>query len=458
MSKVHTKLTLEIEVLSPLHIGSGSKLMLGYDLIAHNGRTYRVNEDVLLENVLVEDEEGKAPELNKMLMGRPAAELLQESDFKDPPEGLFRYVLDGSPSKKEGEIVEQIKDVYGRLYLPGSSLKGALRTVLMWGIYKEQERKPNLDRLGRGARWAAQPLERELFGRNPNYDWLRALHVSDSDPTVADGRLALHTVRVYPTSGRGGPGLDVDVEAIERGTVFNAQITLENYGFEGVGAARLRWQGKRRWIKRLPQLGLEYARQRLLTEANYYRDKGGPTHAMRFYDELINRLLELPQDTLLLQVGWGTGWESKTLGSSMLRQDDRQFEKLLRDYHMTKQRNRRVGDLFPISRNLAVIGGHPALPMGWIEVRFEGLEEVEVGEALAEQAEAAPGQQTGRVAWFSTRKGYGFVKPDDGGEDTFVHVSNLADPSATLHEGQRVAFDVEESEKGPRAVNVRVLR
>jgi CRISPR-associated protein Csm5 len=457
MSEVHTKLALEIEVLSPLHIGSGSNLMLGYDLVAHGGRTYRVNEDVLLENVLLKDEEGKAPELNKILMGRPASELLEEGDFEESPEGLFRYVLDGSPSKKEGEVVEQIKDVYGRLYLPGSSLKGALRTVMMWGIYKEQERKPNLDRLGRGARWAAQPLERELFGRNPNYDWLRALHVGDSAPTVADGRLALRTVRVYPTSARGGPGLDVDVEAIERGTVFDAQITLENYGFEGAGAARLRWQGKRRWIKRLPQLGLEYTRQRLLTEAKYYKEEGGPSRAMRFYDGLINRLLKLPKDTLLLQVGWGTGWESKTLGSSMLRQDDRQFEKLLRDYRMTKQRNRQVGAPFPISRNLAVVGGHPALPMGWLEVRFDGLEEIEVGEALAERAEAAPGQQTGRVAWFSTRKGYGFIKPKGGGEDIFVHISSLADPSATLHEGQRVAFDVEESEKGPRAVNAIVI-
>jgi cold shock CspA family protein len=296
-----------------------------------------------------------------------------------------------------------------------------------------------------------------MFGRDPNHDWLRALQVSDSRPVPADEHLALRSVRVYPTARGGSPGLDVDVEAVQRGTVFQSAITLENYGFQEVAAGRLRWQGSRRWIKQLPRLGLEYTRQRLLTEAAFYRREGGPPGAMRFYDELIKRLLELPKDALLLQVGWGTGWESKTLGSSMLRQDDQPFEKLLKNYRMTKQRQRRPGDPFPVSRNLAVVGGRPTLPMGWVEVRMTGLEGVDVAEPSPDRAEAAPGQSTGRIAWFSSEKGYGFIKPDDGGEDIFVHVSSLVDPSTTPHEGKKVAFNVEETERGLRAVNVRVL-
>jgi CRISPR-associated protein Csm5 len=324
----------------------------------------------------------------------------------------------------------------------------------MWGIYNEQERKPRLDRLGRGRKWAAQPLERDLFGRNPNYDLLRAVHVSDSGPVSADEHLKLRTVRVYPTSGSGGPGLDIDVEAVEQGTVFHTQITVENYGFDGAGASRLDWRGRRRWIKHLPQLGLAYARQRLLTEAAYFKEKGGPLGALRFHDGMVNRLLELPENALLFQVGWGTGWESKTLGSHMLRQDDREFEKLLKDYRMTKERNRRSGDPFPRSRHLAVMGGHPSLPMGWLEVRVEGLEEMEAAEASAEQVKAAPGQRTGRLVKFIPKHRYGFIQPDDGGEDIFVHINDLADSSASLREGQRLAFDVEQTNRGPRAVNV----
>jgi CRISPR-associated protein Csm5 len=458
MSDLHTTWSVEIETLSPLHIGSGTDLLLGYDLVSYRGRTYRVDEDVLLDSALMQAESASTEAMNRLLAGCPAAELLTKADF-EPGNPLFRYVMTGTPvtSTTGARVQEQIKDVHDRLYLPGSSFKGALRTVLAWGFYAHQDRQPDLSRLKRSRSWAAQNLEQEVFGRDPNHDWLRALRVSDSHPIAADGHLALHTVRVYPTSGRGGGGLDVGVEAIERGAVFNTQVTLENYGFESDSAAELRWQGKRRWIRHLPQLGLDYTRQCLLTEANYYKDKGGPPHAMRFYDGLIKRLLELPKDTLLLQLGWGTGWESKTLGSSMLRQDSRQFEKLLRDYRVTRERGRRLGAPFPRSRKLVLVNGRPALPMGWLEVRIGGLEEIEVVEAHVERTGATPRQRTGRLLRFFPDRGYGFIKPDDEGEDVFVHVSGLADSSTSLHQGQHLAFDVEETDRGLRALNVIVI-
>ena len=61
---------------------------------------------------------------------------------------------------------------------------------------------------------------------------------------------------------------------------------------------------------------------------------------------------------------------------------------------------------------------------------------------------------TGRVKWFDNRKGFGFVEQDTG-EDVFVHYSSISgDGFKTLDEGDSVAFDVVEGEKGPRATNV----
>lgn len=374
MSKLHTRIEVTVELLSPLHIGTGTELLLGYDIVPHGAHTYRVDEEALLEHALLQAESEGARAVNELLAGRPAAELLNDADFAEPHSPLFRYVMPGTPFTKTAgaKVQEQIKDVHDRLYLPGSSLKGALRTVLAWGIHTSQKQKPDLGRLKRSRSWAAQPLEQYLFGRDPNHDWLRALHVEDTRPVEPDGHMALRTVRIYPTATRDSPGLNVDVEAGERGTVFQTAITVDEYSFGEEVARELGWRGKRRWIERLPTLAREHARQRLMIETEFFKGQGGPPGAMRFYDRLINTWSKLPQNELIVQIGWGAGWESKTLGSSLLRTDDRAFERLLDDYRMTKERGRQPGDPFPKSRHLVLDRrGRPSEPLGWMRVRLE---------------------------------------------------------------------------------------
>lgn len=68
--------------------------------------------------------------------------------------------------------------------------------------------------------------------------------------------------------------------------------------------------------------------------------------------------------------------------------------------------------------------------------------------------------QQGVVKFFNTEKGYGFIKPDDGGRDIFVHVTAVTRAGlATLNQGQKVTYDVEPDKKGkgPKAVNLIVL-
>ena len=62
---------------------------------------------------------------------------------------------------------------------------------------------------------------------------------------------------------------------------------------------------------------------------------------------------------------------------------------------------------------------------------------------------------TGTVKWFNESKGFGFITPEDGSKDVFVHFSAIASEGfRTLAEGQQVTFDVEEGPKGPQAQNV----
>ena len=62
----------------------------------------------------------------------------------------------------------------------------------------------------------------------------------------------------------------------------------------------------------------------------------------------------------------------------------------------------------------------------------------------------------GKVKWFNESKGFGFATPEDGSKDVFVHFSAIQGSGfKTLAENDSIEFDIEQSDKGPRAVNVK---
>ncbi len=371
-SKLHTHYKLTIEVLTPLHVGNGHELLRNYDYVVRGGRTWVIDQERLLEATLGED-----GEFDNMLLTRPPAELLRPDDFyEDSP--FFRYVMPGEPANRP--LREQIKDVWGNPYLPGSTVKGALRTLLLWGIYTAEKRQPELAKLGPGREQAAQELERSIFGPDPNRDLLRALHVADSSP-VSAGALRVERASVFPTGGEGAgrsrgqrpdkraSGVIVDVEALSRGTVFVHEVAIEEYGFSNPKAAQeLGWDaGQRHRFDFIPRIGQYHAAQRLRDEQRFYEQKA--SQASDFFTWLEKQ--RVAENEWFMQIGWGTSWHSKTLNN--LLTDQRGFEqKVVQKYRLARGR-RKEGDPFPKSRNLVLRNGQPARPMGWVKCRLEPL-------------------------------------------------------------------------------------
>ncbi len=89
------------------------------------------------------------------------------------------------------------------------------------------------------------------------------------------------------------------------------------------------------------------------------------------------------------------------------------------------------------------------------QVQASGYRKTSSAEQHYELRRKTPHMPTGTVKWFSDEKGFGFITPDEGSRDLFVHHSSInADGYRSLAEGAKVSFEEEAGPKGPKAVNV----
>ena len=362
---LNTIYNVTVSLLTPLHIGSGTDLLRDYDYVTRSNRTWVIDGDAMLDRFV-----GPDGSFDERILGRPAAELLEVDDFQEDS-AVFRYVMVGMPrSNQQGAVIaEQIKDVFDRPYLPGSSLKGALRTALAWHGFQQQKLSLDVSDLRGSRSWAGQRYEREIFGRNPNYDLLRGLHVADSEPQTQD-RLQLVNAQIF--TGGDKPGAPIELEAVRSDTVFHTTITVDDYLHSQQAEQVLRFGERWTWLETLPAIARRHALERTRQEMDWYRERNYAA-AAGFYAQLRDALQRnvLGANSFLLQIGWGGGWGSKTIGQP-LKQDAGAWERLLGDRRLSPARmRRRRGDKFPKSRRAVAANQQPAAPLGWCIVEME---------------------------------------------------------------------------------------
>ncbi len=359
---------LTVSLITPLHIGNGVELLNRYDYAVYKGLTWRLNEAAILDVQDIDD-----PKMAEMLAKTPPADLLKTSDYS-PESPFFRYVIKGEPrSKKEGaQIREYIKTFTDQPYLPGSSLKGALRTALGWYSWEKRKLKPELSKLNRNRQWAAQYYEKEIFGPDPNRDLLRALQVSDSAPVSVD---SLILINVSVLNRGGSLGSPIEAEAVRPNTQFELTLKIDQQLYSEWAKKHELHLRTPTLLEQLPQVVNAHAEKRIEKELAWLQKIPSAQRAASFYQRLLNTKVE--GNRFLTQIGWGSGWGGKTFGTHL--QDDRKFmEGLIKNYRLARgQRN--PGDPFPKSRRLAMMisespdGKHletPASPLGWVLVEM----------------------------------------------------------------------------------------
>jgi CRISPR-associated protein Csm5 len=342
---------LQVTVLSPLHVSDGrGALVENVDFVRDRGEVILIDPSRLWEHLEPERvEDWSAVEFR-------LADLLTPQDCRACARAVVPCV--GHVEAGTG-LLEFIHDPAGRPFLPGSSLKGAIRTALLRvsGI--------TLNPPDPGARRteAGRALESAAFGRDPNHDLLRALRISDSeplDPTVP----RVFVIATYSLRGSRldpkGKGYRLNVIALPPRTSLTMDLQVDHWT---LGQAELGLAARTGWLERLAARCNQAARVVIEAERAFYTEVGCPA-LVRFYDQLArSRVLESSQ-SFLLPVGWGTGWLAKTIGPPL--RDAPEFAEIRTRYHLG-----RTGAPFPKSRRLVESApDQPEAPPGWVQVRL----------------------------------------------------------------------------------------
>ncbi|MCS6800677.1 MAG: type III-A CRISPR-associated RAMP protein Csm5 [Chloroflexota bacterium] len=353
-----------VDVVAPLAVGSGSlPLLPELDYVVHDGA------------LLVYGPESGPRDGAGRLLGMP--------------EPLYRLPFGGTTPP--GPVRPVAKDAFGQPLLPGSALKGAFHTLIAAALLERERVAGRLikkDELAPAARFAAQPLERRLFGAQPRASGFRALRVADARPSD-ETRLTLAAVRTYGLEARALVPLSdrLAVEAVAPGGRFVGSLVIDE-AWLALEHPRLESPPNREAIVEAIALAREEGVRRARAEREYAAAAGAGA-LVAFYDALLAAAENASDLVILLHLGWGAGWNSKSLGLALTaspdwaqiradyfgeRDDRRRPTERSRPDQRGQGRGRTQQSVFPATRKLVERRGGPALPLGWTLVTLSPLE------------------------------------------------------------------------------------
>ncbi len=358
----------ELTALSPVHIGDGNRLT-PWDF-AVTDRFYRVNLDSLFSD----------PGLNQERFRRE----VRSRDFRwdsFAPELAAKHALYALPvasyavrsallsRRRRQEVYEFVKSG-GKPFVPGSSLKGALRTaVLLAAVSGSRELRERFLSELRGSLGAkrerlSKQAEKAVFGSDPHTDLFRALRVSDSTPVGSPG-LAVYESRVY-SGGRYKP-FTLLSECMQPGTTVSGHITIDDWLLRPDVREELAFGASAGFLRALKEVLKRTGAYLVKIEAEFYQ-KTELSRLQSFFKDLRTRV---DRGECILAIGWGAGWRAKTVGQAVFEYDPDLFARI-----RTKYRLGRRNAPFPKSRKLVVDDrGLGVMPLGWIRLNLR-----EVGE------------------------------------------------------------------------------
>ncbi len=373
---------LRVEVLSPLHIGDGERLKRK-QFVVSKSQVVIADEARLLKRV-----QGTQVLLDGFLQfcqtpGEYLDDFLRRHSI--PPTEIG-YVVQAL-GMVGGEVYTFIKGADGRPYLPGSSLKGALRSALLRAsllgdparLRAANDLAQHYVRERRRAGQISGDLERALFGNDQHHDWMRCLQFSDSVP-VERARLQVAEVKVLSVSGqeltikqtRSGKDMLLNPEVLASG-VLEGTLTINAHLLDAIGpASRLGFQKYAGMVNEF-QAASNLAAAALIDGEIAFYQMYGETLLADWHRGLKTRLAGLQSNECLMQLAWGSGFIPKTATSLLEAQifEDIRWAFNLGKFVRDQDGKRKIIKPFPKSRKVIFRDHQPAEPLGWVKLVVE---------------------------------------------------------------------------------------
>jgi CRISPR-associated protein Csm5 len=369
--------------LTPVHIGSGERYVPGIDYVMHKGKAWLLDSSRVMEALY-----------------RRGQLQLDPGDLKAKIENLLaranveEYALCqafGSLPDRLDHIRASIRAGNGLPIIPGSSLKGAIRTLLFVqrSTANRAERAINpvlanqfssaVDRARPRAKFAARPLEDAIFGSSLK----PGLGLKSSDAKAdlmrmclaTDTTLALSSIQIAMTAAVGtNRNTTVAIECLAPNSTALSRLSLNTSYVESMFAEHLPG-----WNE-VAELSRAHALHLLGTDLRYFerskqdtvRDCTAVTERLK---ALQGQIQDAQPDTIFLRLGWGSGW--RTMTGDLLSDDQRR--------HLLEKSNQ----LGPKSRKVIIANASRDAPatdvLGWISMR-----PISAAEAMRAESEPVP--------------------------------------------------------------------
>ncbi len=384
MNSTKTIFHCRLTTLTPVHVGSGKNYLRNADFEIFRNLLTVYDSHRLQKKIEQADQSIKDAYFNELQAQRFSLfNFFKRVGWQGNEFVRYRLPVD---SFYIFEIKSQLRSGLGVPLIPGSSIKGALRTAL-WGYLLEQaEDAGQIDRLLPQSRevrdkYAAQKVEQYLFGDHPQNDWLRALQVEDAAFEKED--LALFQVKILTRTRRGYAFklLGSERKNLPREQARQAtSIVLEALGADALSKTTRvvldRFLLEHEKFKPTPfslPAADEFwprAHAHFLTlaegEKEFFEDVGFKEAAQFYQRSILNR--KFAENEYLIRLSWGGGWRFMT-GDWLT---PAQKERVRRLYNL----GRREAEEFPKTRRLVVENGLPFLPPGWATVTVEEVRTV----------------------------------------------------------------------------------